>query len=85
MRLTAQPHGPTSSSIPVKSVSAADVDAQTESVTGPVIVWLVIDVAPVIETLVGGAVILATLAVYFTISLRAGADEVERTTIIPHP
>ena len=66
---------------------AAEISLITllESVTGPFIVWLVIDEAPVIETLVGGAVILATLAVYFTISLRAGSDEVERTTKIPHP
>lgn len=56
-----------------------------ESVTGPFIVWLVIDEVPAVETLLGGAVILATLAVYFTISLRTGSVEVETTTIIPHP
>ena len=55
-----------------------------ESVTGPFIVWLVIDEVPAVETLLGGAVILTTLAVYFTIALRAGAVNVDNTTIIPH-
>ncbi len=56
-----------------------------ESVTGPFIVWLVIDEVPAVETLLGGAVILTTLAVYFTIALRAGSVETDTTTIIPHP
>jgi len=56
-----------------------------ESVTGPFIVWLVIGEVPAVETLLGGAVILTTLAVYFTIALRAGAADAHSTTIIPHP
>lgn len=56
-----------------------------ESITGPLIVWLVIDEVPAAETLLGGAVILTTLAVYFMIALRAGPVEADSTTIIPHP
>ena len=56
-----------------------------ESVTGPFIVWLVIGEVPAVETLLGGALILATLAVYFTIALRAGSADAHSTTIIPHP
>ncbi len=56
-----------------------------ESITGPLIVWLVIDEVPAAETLLGGAVILTTLAVYFMIALRTGPVEADSTTIIPHP
>ena len=58
--------------------------ALLESIIGPFIVWLVIGEVPAVETFLGGALILTTLAIYFTIALRAGPAEPSDTTIIPH-
>ena len=58
--------------------------ASAASIIGPFIVWLAIGEVPAVETFLGGALILAALAIYFTIALRAGPAEPSGTTIIPH-